>query len=332
MDEGYRPAADPEALEPATLLPIPLIAIAASRAGPQTGAMNDALNELRRLVAHAENRRTETGIPGVAMVKGVIPEHQLTGMYEPMVNLILQGAKTITIGDRVLRFDPASYFVMSIDVPATGHVEGEGPDLPYMAVNLTLEPGRIATLLGDLPPDDGTPHDRGGFSVSATTPALLDAWVRMLRLMEAPHDVPALAPAYEREILYRVLQGPHGWMLRDLAAPDTALARVRRTIQWLREHATESFEVEQLAEVASMSPSTFHRHFKAVTAMSPIQFQKRIRLLQARQLLVAQGRPAAAVAFDVGYESPSQFTREYARFFGMPPAKDAARVRASIRL
>ncbi|WP_158813751.1 AraC family transcriptional regulator [Methylocapsa sp. S129] len=293
--------------------------------------METRLEEMRRLTARAENRRTETGIPGVAMVRGAIPEHQLAGVYEPMINVILQGGKTLTIGDQAYRFDPASYFVMSIDMPATGAVHQAGPDKPYIGVSLTLDPARIAALLMDIPTQSYVEGERGGYSVCAVTPELLDAWLRLLRLMERPADIAALAPAYEREILYRVLQGPQGWMLRDIAAPDSALSRVRSAIGWIRKHYAEDVEVEKLARLVSMSISAFHRHFKAVTAMSPIQFQKRIRLLQARQLLIAQSVNASAVAYEVGYESASQFTREYARFFGRPPARDAAQIRENMR-
>jgi transcriptional regulator GlxA family with amidase domain len=144
--------------------------------------------------------------------------------------------------------------------------------------------------------------------------------------MDRPGDIPALAPAYEREILYRVLQGPHAALLRDIATPSTALARINLAIQWIRQHFAEPLRVEALAAIAAMSPSAFHRHFKSVTALSPVQFQKRIRLLQARLLLISGGLKASDVAFDVGYESATQFSREYARFFGAPPAKDVARI------
>jgi AraC-like DNA-binding protein len=294
--------------------------------------METMLEEMRRLTARAENRRTETGIPGVAMVRGSIPEHQLAGVYEPMINLILQGGKTLTIGDQVYHFDPASYFVMSIDTPATGTVHQAGPDKPYIGVSLTLDAAKIAGLLMDIPEQRFVEGQRGGYSVCTVTPELLDAWLRLLRLMHRPTDIAALAPAYEREILYRVLQGPQGWMLRDIAAPDSALSRVRTAIHWIREHYARDVEVEQLAHRVSMSVSAFHRHFKAVTAMSPIQFQKRIRLLQARQLLISQSVNASAVAYEVGYESASQFTREYARFFGQPPARDASHIRETLKL
>lgn len=293
--------------------------------------MDSALAELRRLTAHAENRRTETGIPRVAMVRGEIPEHQLAAVYEPMINLILQGGKTLTIGGRAYRYDPAHYFVMSIDVPATGTVHPDRDGQPYLAVALTLDPDVLADLLDELPtPAPGT-HAERGFSICPMTPELLDAWLRLLRLMEHPGDIPALAPVYEREILYRVLQGPQGWMLREIALPDSMLSRIRRTIAWLREHHDRPVQVETLADLAAMSPATFHRHFKAVTAMSPIQFQKQLRLLRARQLLMTGARTASDVAYRVGYESPSQFSRDYARLFGASPLRDAQRLREELR-
>lgn len=288
------------------------------------------MDELLRLTRGAENRKTETGIPRVAMVQGPIPEHQLAAVYDPMINLILQGSKTMTVGDRTFRYDPATYFVMSIDLPAVGAVHPAADGSPYRAVSLLLEPQRIAALLADLP---SPPMSRspGGMAVGEVTPELLDAWTRLLRLMESPQDILALAPAYEREILYRVLTGPMGWMLRDIATPDTTLARVNQAIQWLRAHYREPVSIQELADRAAMSVSAFHRRFKAVTALRPLQFQKRIRLLQARMLLVSGAGNATSVAFEVGYESATQFSREYTRFFGAPPARDAARVLTELR-
>lgn len=288
--------------------------------------METNLEELRRLAAHAENRRTETGIPRVAMVQGAIPEHELAAVYDPMINLILTGSKTMTVGNRTLRYDPATYFVMSVDLPAVGSVHASETGEPYLAVSLTLEPATVADLLADLPKPAGGDLFSSGFSIAAVTADLLDAWVRMLRLMERPGDIPALAPGYEREILYRVLQGPHGWMLRDIAAPGTALSRIGVAIHWIRKNFTRPLKVEALAAMAALSVSAFHRHFKAVTALSPLQYQKRIRLLQARSLLVAGGRNATSVAFEVGYESATQFSREYSRYFGLPPSKDALQI------
>lgn len=293
--------------------------------------MKAQLNELRTLAARAKNRRTETGIPRVQMVQGAIPEHELAAMYEPMVNLILRGGKSITVGGQTLDYDPATYFVMSVDLPAAGVVRPDADGSAYVAVALTLDATVLTNLLSDLPQPAGHAYQAPAFSVATVTPELLDAWVRMLRLMNHPADIPALAPVYEREILYRVLQGPMGWMLRDIATPDTALARINHVIQRIRRDFAQPLRVEQLAREAFMSVSAFHRHFKAVTALSPLQYQKQLRLLQARRRLVAAGLSVTAAAHEVGYESPTQFSRDYLRRFGLPPAKDAARITASIK-
>ena len=298
--------------------------------------MDTQLNELRTLAARAQNRLTETGIPRVAMVQGAVPEHELAAVYQPMVNLILQGSKSMTVGEKVLHYCPANYFVMSVDLPAVGTIWPAATGEPYLAVALTLDPAIIAGLLADLaenlPEPARAERAVAGFSVAAVTEELMDAWVRLLRLMDKPLDIAALAPAYEREILYRVLQGPHGAMLREIATPDTAMARVSRAITVIRRDFAQPLPVETLAEQAMMSVSAFHRHFKAVTAMSPLQYQKRIRLLRARTLLTAAGKNVTAAAFDVGYESATQFSREYAREFGLPPARDAARIVAGFRI
>lgn len=297
--------------------------------------MQTQLVELRRLAARAENRRTETGIPRVAMVQGKIPEHDLAAVYEPMVNLILTGSKTMTVGDRTLRYDPATYFVMSVDLPAVGAVCSARDGAPYLAVSLTISPAIIAELLNDLPnplpiTEPNVSQDYG-FSVAAVTSELMDAWVRMLTLLEHPADISALAPAYEREILYRLLQGVHGQMLRDIATPDSALARLNDAIQCIRRDFAKPLRVSTLAEMAAMSPSAFHRRFKSVTAFSPLQYQKRIRLLHARTMLVTGCQSVTSAALEVGYESSTQFSREYTRAFGLPPARDAARILADRR-
>ncbi|WP_208023778.1 AraC family transcriptional regulator [Duganella aquatilis] len=280
------------------------------------------MQELRRLASRAGNNRTETGIPRVAMVQGEIPEHLLSAVYDPMINLILTGSKTMTVGDRTFHYDPATYFVMSVDLPAVGAVHPAATGEPYLAVSLTLDAAIIGALIRDLPVNICSTLFGSGFSVAPVNDELLDAWIRMLRLIDRPDEVAVLAPAYEREILFRVLQGPLGWMLRDIASPDTALSRISVAINWIRRNFNEQIRVETLAEMAALSVSAFHRHFKAVTALSPLQYQKRIRLLHARSQLIGGQGSATSVAFSVGYESPSQFSREYARLFGLPPSKD----------
>lgn len=293
--------------------------------------MEQQLRELRARASRAENRRTETGIPRVAMVQGEIPEHRLAAVYDPMVNLILTGSKTMTVGDRTFHYDPATYFVMSVDLPAVGSVHPSARGDPYLAISLTLDPTIVASLLADIPMPSGGGLYSSGFSVAPVTPELLDAWLRMMRLLEHPDEVAALAPAYEREILFRVLQGPHGWMLRDIATPDTALSRIGVAIDWIRQNFAQEIRVEALAKMAALSVSAFHRHFKAVTALSPLQYQKRIRLLYARSQLIAGQGSATSVAFSVGYESPNQFSREYVRLFGLPPSRDLVKLTQGLR-
>jgi AraC-like DNA-binding protein len=293
--------------------------------------MEQQMQELRALAAGAENRRTETGIPRVAMVQGEIPEHLLAAVYDPMVNLILTGSKTMTVGDRTFQYDPATYFVMSVDLPAVGAVHPAATGEPYLAVSLTLDPAIVAALIRDLPAQVCSTLFGSGFSVAPVNGELLDAWIRMLRLIERPDEIAVLAPAYEREILFRVLQGPLGWMLRDIASPDTALSRIGVAINWIRRNFTQQIKVEALAEMAAFSVSAFHRHFKAVTALSPLQYQKRIRLLHARSQLISGQGSATSIAFSVGYESPNQFSREYARLFGLPPSRDLAKATQELR-
>ncbi|MUO85259.1 AraC family transcriptional regulator [Agrobacterium vitis] len=289
--------------------------------------MEKRLLELRRLASRAENRRTETGIPRVAMVKGEIPEHRLAMVYEPMINLILAGSKTMTIGDRTLRYDPATYFVMSVDLPAVGKVSASADGDPYLAVSLSLEPAILAELLADLPRHGRLPPLVSGFSVAPVSDDLLDAWVRMLCLMERPDEIALFAPLYEREILLRVLHGPVGFMLRNIATPETPFAGIERAIRWIRENFARPLRVADMADMAALSVSAFHRHFKAVTALSPLQYHKHVRLLHARSLLISGEGNATTIAFRVGYESPNQFSREYARQFGRPPSLDLRALR-----
>ncbi len=286
--------------------------------------MDEAMEELRRFVMRAESKWTEVGLPRVATVCAEACADQV---YQPMLHMVLQGAKTLSIGDRILDFEAGTYFVVPVDVPATGQIRPGGPGLPYLAISLTLDPRIIATLTAV----DGGRAERPSlvcFSAVRAPSEMIDAWLRMLRLSDRPDEIATLAPMIEREILFRAMQGPMGDLLREIARPDGRLVQVRRSIQWIRDHYSEPIRVEGLAAMADMSVPTFYRHFRAVTAMTPIQYQKRLRLLRARWLLLFEPRDTASIAFAVGYESPSQFTREYARMFGLPPVRDIARFKS----
>lgn len=286
--------------------------------------MNNPMQELRAIVMRADDKWTQTGIPRVSMVQAEACSSQV---YQPMLHLVLQGSKTLSVGDQLLEYASATYFIVPVDVPATGEIQPGGQGAPYLATSLTLDP----TIIASLSAGAGSPLEKSGaprFSAAKAPPEMIDAWLRMMRLIDRPGDIEVLAPLIEREILYRALQGPMGGVLREIAHPDGRLSQIRRVIHWIRENFAQPFRVEPLAEMADMSVAAFYRHFRAVTAMTPIQYQKRLRLLRARWLLLFAPRDAASIAFEVGYESASQFSREYARLFGAPPARDVARFRA----
>nr|WP_315231916.1 AraC family transcriptional regulator [uncultured Albidiferax sp.] len=287
----------------------------------------DSLKELCALIAqHCHGRRTATAIPRVGLVRSDTPTLPMGVVYQPMLYIVAQGAKQALLGDNIVEYAAGQYLVVSVDLPITGSVIQASPEAPYLALSLELDPAVLADMLLSLP---GTAQDAPlpGLAVSPVTPDLLDAAVRLLRLLGRPADIPMLAPLAEREILYRLLTGAQAPMLRQIALAHSRLAQVGRAIGWIRDHFAEPLRIAAVAQRANMSASTFHRHFKAVTAMSPLQYQKQIRLQEARRLLLAGQADAASIGFTVGYESPSQFSREYARMYGQPPLRDAVRLR-----
>ena len=283
--------------------------------------MHDTLTELRGIVSrHTPGRYQPSVLPRVALYKDGAAPQPVSGVYQPMMALILSGAKEIAIGDRRLRYDPASYFIATVELPASGCVKLDQPNEQYLAVSLDLDSDRLASVLSEA--DVPSPTAEPAFAVNPVTSELLDAWLRLLRLLDAPQDIAVLAPLCEREILYRLLQGPQGAIVRQIARADSRLSQVRRAIALIRNQFDRPLRVEALAEEANMSPASLHRHFRTATAMSPLQYQKSLRLQEARRLILA-GRDVAAAGFAVGYESASQFSREYARLFGSPPSRDA---------
>jgi AraC-like DNA-binding protein len=242
--------------------------------------------------------------------------------------LIAQGAKRLAIGDRVYDYGPGQYLVASVDLPITGHYSRASEEEPALGFGLVLRPSAIAALLLDA---DASPRARPappGLGVADASRELLDAVIRMLRLLDSPGDREILAPLLEREILWRLLNGPLGESVHQIGLTDSSLTHVSRAVHWITEHYGEPFRVEDLARSCGMSTSAFHRTFHAVTALSPIQFQKQIRLQKSRLLLLTGVDDVATVGYSVGYDSASQFSREYRRQFGLPPGRDAARLRA----
>lgn len=273
---------------------------------------------------HADAPNWQTAIPRLSLYKGDGPTPPISGLFEPKVCIVLQGAKQIVIGEQVLRYDPATCFVASVDLPVSGCIIEASAARPYIGLSLDLDPVIIASLLPDVA--GRAEAETQAFAVGPVTPEFLDPWVRLLALLDTPEDIGVLAPMVEREILYRLLRGPQGALLRQAARTDSRLYQIRAAIGWIRDHYDAPLSIEALAGRAGMSLASFHRHFKAATAMSPLQYQKTLRLQQAR-LLLAVDKDAARAAYAVGYESASQFSREYSRLFGLPPGRDAARLR-----
>lgn len=309
--------------------------LAQKRAASDVGAMRDRLDSICEQVRrHALSPYCETPVPRLVVATQCAPTSEIATVYEPVTCLILQGTKQVAIGDQVLRYDASSYFVASLDLPAVGRVVEATPDKPYVAAALRLDRAALADLIASMDPagiGHPPPGDLAGFAVASVTEELVEAWAGLLGLLDRPDDIAMLAPMREREILYRLLQGPLGAQLCAIAQEDSRLSRVRRAILWMHEHFDKMLPTATLAEIAGMSVASFHRHFKAATAMSPLQFQKTLRLLAARRLL-AGGSEASRAAYSVGYESASQFSREYARAFGLPPSRDAERLRGAAQV
>jgi AraC-like DNA-binding protein len=270
-----------------------------------------------------------TALPRVHLIRSSRPTEPLYALYEPALIIVAQGRKQVMIGPHVYLYDLSQYLIVSVDVPVTAQVLEGTPERPYLCLRLDLDLETLGSLILESGPLADTRVPAPGVTLSTVTPELRDAAVRLLRLLATPRDIPALAPLAEREILYRLVAGEQAAALRQIALGDGKLRRVARAIDWLKRNYREPFRIEALAAAAAMSPSALHARFKAVTAMSPLQYQKQLRLQEARRLMLGQAMDAASAAYDVGYESPSQFSREYRRLFGHPPARDIARLKSS---
>ncbi|MFI5014108.1 MAG: AraC family transcriptional regulator N-terminal domain-containing protein [Hyphomicrobiales bacterium] len=291
--------------------------------------MRQSIEDLRDLVArHCGGGRSATAIPRLTLLRSEVTTVPMGTVYQPVLCVIAQGRKRLMLGGQVFEYDAAKYLIVSIDLPVTGGVCEASPEAPYLSLSLALDAATLADLLLAMAPGAAEAALRPGLAVTAVTGDLLDPILRLLRLLDRPADIAMLAPLAEREILYRLLLGEQGALLRQIALADSRLSRISRAIAWIRGNFAAPFRIEAVAEIAGMSPSSFHRHFKAVTTMSPLQYQKQIRLQEARRLLLARASDTAGIGFSVGYDSPSQFSREYSRFFGSPPARDLARLRS----
>ncbi|AHV99623.1 AraC family transcriptional regulator [Paenibacillus sabinae] len=287
-------------------------------------------DELAKLIERYSGRDGvhATAIPSLFFTRRSKVTGSNFAVYNPSFCIVVQGVKEVLLGQERFIYGPTDYLVASVDLPVTGQVMEASSQVPYLSLKLEFTPGQILEILSDSEVRiDPKENAKRGMFVSRMELSLLDAVIRLARLLDNPKDIPVLAPLITKEILYRVLQEQHGATLEQIAIEGSSTKRIRDVIEHIMNNYDTSFRIEELSEIANMSVSSLHRHFKEVTAMSPIQFQKQLRLQEARRLLLSESTDAADVAFRVGYESPSQFSREYSRMFGFSPIQDIKRLR-----
>lgn len=293
-------------------------------------ALEDAIESLRNRISRwtEAGEQFTTAVPGLSLFRRTAPTEPVSGVYEPSVCLVAQGAKRVMLGDDTYIYDPHHYLITSVHLPTIVQVTEASQEKPYLGLRLMFDPREIAQLMADsnLPPPPPQQSARGMATSEVTLP-LLSAFHRLIDLLGEEKDIPILAPIIQREIIYRLLIGDQGTRLRQIAAAGSQSQQIARALEWLKSNFTQPLRIDDLAEQARMSTSTFHHHFRSMTALSPLQYQKQLRLSEARRLMLTERLDAATAAFQVGYESPSQFSREYSRLFGAPPLRDISKLR-----
>jgi AraC-like DNA-binding protein len=271
-----------------------------------------------------------TNVPKLWLSRATEESQCVPALMDPSLFVVVQGRKRVLVGEREFVYDPFTYVVVTVPMPVRSHVIEASPDDPFLCLRVEIDPKTMGELLLEVGPIE-RPDDccECGVYCDRASDALLEGVLRLVRLLDAPAEVPVLAPLALREIYYRLLASPQGLRLRELSQVDSQAQRIARAIELLKSRYNEPLRIAELAEAVHMSPSALHHRFKAVTAMSPIQFQKQLRLHEARRLMVIEGLEAASAGHRVGYESPSQFSREYRRLFGAPPRQDISHLLVS---
>ncbi|MEJ2235886.1 MAG: AraC family transcriptional regulator [Syntrophobacterales bacterium] len=296
----------------------------------ENNSIGIALEALGKSIARWTDKGDQpvTAIPGLSLYRRDEPTQPTSIMYEPRICMIAQGAKRVLLGDDTYVYDEHHFLIASVDLPTVVQIIKASREKPYLGLVLKLDQREMSQLMVDsnLPPPRPQQSSRGMATGEVTLP-LVTAFQRLIDLLAEPKDIPILAPIIQREILYRLLVGDQGARLRQIASAGSQSHQVARAIEWLKSNFTRPLRIDDLATQVNMSTSTFHHHFRALTAMSPLQYQKWLRLNEARQLMLTERMDAATSAFQVGYESPSQFSREYRRLFGAPPLRDITNLR-----
>jgi AraC-like DNA-binding protein len=292
--------------------------------------MKVALDTLGKSIARWTDKGDQhtTGIRGLSLFQRIAPTPPASFMFEPRICVIAQGAKRVLLGDETYVYDPQHFLITSVDLPTVAEIIDASREKPYLGLVMKIDQREISQLMVDsnLPPPRPQQSSRGMATGEVTLP-MLSTFQRLIELLDEPKDIPILAPIIQREIFYRLLVGDQGVRLRQMASAGSQSQQIARAIDWLKSNFTQPLRIDDLAAQVNMSTSTFHHHFRALTAMSPLQYQKWLRLNEARRLLLTENQDATTAAFQVGYESPSQFSREYGRLFGAPPLRDITSLR-----
>jgi len=292
--------------------------------------MEVALEALGKSIARWTDKGDQlvTAISGLALFQRDKPTQPESRMYEPRICLIAQGAKRVLLGDDTYVYGERHFLITSVNLPTVVQITKASREKPCLGLILKLDQREISQLIVDSNLPFPRPQQSSrGMAVGEVTLPLLTAFQRLIDLLAEPKDIPILAPIIQREIFYRLLVGDQGARLRQMASSGSQSQQIARAIDWLKDNFTQPLRIDDLATQVNMSTSTFHHHFRTLTAMSPLQYQKWLRLNKARRLMLIENQDAATVAFQVGYESPSQFSREYGRLFGAPPLRDITSLR-----
>lgn len=277
-----------------------------------------AINQLTK-----QKKKIETPIQGLTLYRGEAPTRSNSNILDASLCLIAQGRKQVILSEEIYTYDANHFLFTAIDLPVISQIIEASIERPYLALVLRLDPYILAQLMLEAHiPLKYTNNEKKGIAVGLVSPELNDAFVRLLKLLDTPQDIPILSPLIIKEIFYRLLMSPQGERLKRIVATGTTGHRIIKALDWLKINFEKPFSVEDLASTMGMSASSFHQHFRDITSMSPLQYQKRIRLTEARRLLMTENRDISSTSLQVGYESLSQFSREYKRFFGLPPSED----------
>ena len=289
-------------------------------------ALKSLAANIDRLTEQSE--QIDDVVPGLLLYRREHPSEPTSAIYEPTLCFVVQGTKRVLLGDSALTYDAKNFLITSVDVPTVVQVVKASPKVPLLGLVLKLERREISKLVmdGNLPAPP-IQSSGPGMEIGRVTLPMISAFQRLIELHDSPEDIPILAPSIKREIYYRLLTSDHGVRLRQIALAGSQAHQVSKAIDWIRKNFTQPLRVEDLARQVNMSTSTFHHHFRSLTAKSPLQYQKWLRLNEARRLMLVEKTDAATASFKVGYESPSQFSREYSRLFGNPPSRDISALR-----